>query len=197
MYNIINVESLYEKLKLDSSYYPYDIVFVGRIVDPKDPFRLLEVCRLVINERKNARIAIVGSGDLEDKVKEKANELGLLNNISFLGFQTNPYKILFDSKVMLMTSKYEGTPMCALEAQALGVPIVSTPVDGMKELIKDGFNGYLTNDNNMLATYVVSILDSELLRQNLSNNARAFSIKHNDINRYREELLQVYRKLVK
>lgn len=193
LYNIIDVESLYKKMEQDSFDYSYDVVFVGRIVEQKDPIRLLDVCRLVVNKKPDAQIAVVGSGGLEEAVRSKAKEIGIINNVSFLGFQANPYKILFDSKAMLMTSKFEGTPMCALEALALGVPIVSTPVDGMKDLIKDDFNGYLSDDNKALADHLISIIDSSLLREKLSNNAKKFSFEHNDIQRYKDEILQAYK----
>ena len=49
---------------------------------------------------------------------------------------SNPLRLLECSKVMIMTSKYEGLPMTVLEAMALGVPLVSTPVDGLKDIIR-------------------------------------------------------------
>jgi glycosyltransferase involved in cell wall biosynthesis len=94
---------------------------------------------------------------------------------------------------MILTSKFEGTPMCALEALALGVPIVSTPVDGMSVLIKEGENGFLSEDNEVLAQGLVRIIESESLRKKLSRNAVEYSKKINDVQKYRDEILRVYR----
>ena len=66
----------------------------------------------------------MGDGDLARHIVELSKKLGIDKNVTFFGFRDNPIKILYCSKVMLMTSRYEGTPMSALEAQALGVPIV-------------------------------------------------------------------------
>ena len=71
--------------------------------------------------------AVIGTGELEEVTKTLSHNKGLDNNLHFLGFMSNAYGILEHSKLMIMTSRWEGTPMCALEAMALGVPIVSTP----------------------------------------------------------------------
>ena len=57
-------------------------------------------------------MAIVGTGDLESEIKLKAAEMGLSNNVTFLGFLNNPAKVLYDSKLMIMTSRWKET-QCA------------------------------------------------------------------------------------
>lgn len=101
--------------------------------------------------------------------------------------------MLHDSKVMIMTSRWEGTPMCALEAMALGVPIVGTPVDGLKAIIKDGETGYLSNDDAELAEKVCAVLQDEALHSKMSFAAIKTSRILNDNERYKNALLQVYR----
>ena len=193
LYNIIDVDALYRKMRLDQEVYNYDIIFIGRIVEQKDPLRLIEVCKLVTEKIKELRVAIIGTGELEDEMKKEAIQLGMKDNIFFLGYQSNPLKILHDSKIMLMTSKFEGTPMCALEALALGVPIVSTPADGMKVLIREGENGFLSENNGVLAQKAVEIIGSESLRKELSKRAIEYSKEYNDIQTYRNVILQLYR----
>lgn len=63
---------------------------------------------------------MIGTGEMENKIKELLMSNKKLSNIKFLGFNSNPYKILANSKVMIMTSRWEGTPMCALEALSMG-----------------------------------------------------------------------------
>ncbi|MDO4568696.1 MAG: glycosyltransferase family 4 protein [Clostridia bacterium] len=74
-------------------------------------------------------------------------------------------KLLHDAQVMIMTSDHEGTPMVALEAMALGVPIVSTPTDGLKDLIDDGRTGFLADDDSVLAGRLIELSEDEQLRK--------------------------------
>ena len=63
----------------------------------------------------------------KEETRAVCQSLGLQKNVQFLGFQSNPIKMVHDSKVMVLTSRWEGTPMCAMEAMAVGTPVVSTP----------------------------------------------------------------------
>lgn len=162
--NIIDIDSLRKKMNCDSNCYDYDVVYVGRLTYPKHPERMIEVLSKVCEKKSDVKIAIVGTGDLEDVTKQLVAEKGIENNVDFLGFRSNPLKIMHDAKVMIMTSRWEGTPMCALEAQSLGLPIVSTPTDGLCEIINDGKNGFLSNDNSVLADKIVEIITDFELR---------------------------------
>ena len=144
LYNIIDIDKLYQKMALDNKTYDYDIVYLGRLSHPKNPSRLLKIIKMVVDIRQNTKIAIIGAGELEDEVHAEAEKLGLNDNVDFWGFTANPYKVLHDSKLMLMTSLWEGTPMCVLEAMSLGVPIVSTPTDGVKVIVESGKTGFLS-----------------------------------------------------
>ena len=82
--------------------------------------------------------------------------------------------------------------MCALEAMALGVPIVSTPVDGLKDLIVNDETGYLFDDDMALVESIVKIVEDKALSDKLSQNALAKARKFNDINVYKEALKKQY-----
>lgn len=193
LYNIIDIEVLRQKMSLDKNTYDYDLVYIGRLTYPKNPQRLMNVMRMVKKNLPNIKIAVIGTGELEEETKKLAREYDLLANISFLGFQSNPLKILHDSKMMVMTSRWEGTPMCALEAMALGVPIVSTPVDGLKKLVKNGENGFLSSDDSILAQHICAVLNNEKLYSNLSSNQIKKSIALNDLQKYRDTMISIYR----
>ena len=84
--------------------------------------------------------------------------------------------------------------MCALEAMALGVPIVSTPVDGLKVLVKQDENGYLSDDDGELAKRVLEIATDPALRERLSKDTLAKAKVLNDTQVYTERLLRAYGK---
>lgn len=193
LYNIINIEELYDKMHKDSKEYDYDVVYLGRLTPPKNPQRLLRILKLAIEQLPEIKIAIIGTGDLEDETKKLAQEYDLLNNISFLGFQSNPLKILYDSKAMVMSSRWEGTPMCALEAMALGVPIVSTPVDGLKDIIRSGENGYLSEDDNELANKILLVVKNKEIHKKWSEQIFMDAKRINNIEKYKCEILKAYK----
>ena len=168
LYNIIDIDLLIEKMNLDKNKYNYDIVYLGRLTTPKNPKRLLKVIEGVVNRLPDTKIAIIGTGDLEEEVRNEVDALKLNKNIYFLGFQNNPYKILHDSKLMLMTSLWEGTPMCVLEAMSLGVPIVSTPTDGVHYIVEDGQTGILSDSNIGLVDACCKIISDAKLREEMS-----------------------------
>ena len=83
--------------------------------------------------------------------------------------------------------------MCALEAMALGTPVVSTPSDGMKDLIDDGVNGYLTDDDAVMAEKLLKIMNEPDHRMLLSENTRKKFAQINDAPKYKEAISACYR----
>lgn len=193
LYNVIDIEALRNKMRLDEKDYDYEVVFLGRLTPQKNPHRLIDVFEKVLHKRASTQIAIVGTGELDQEIRSIVKEKGLENQITFLGFQSNPYKILHDAKVMVMTSRWEGTPMCALESMALGVPIVSTPTDGLADLVKDGVTGYLSSSDDILAEKIVEILENEDLYYKLSDMSKNEMEIMMDLDKYKQTLLDIYR----
>ena len=192
LYNIISLDALYAKMELDKKEYSYDVAYVGRLTEQKNPQRLMGVIAKMKALKPDLRVAVVGNGDLEEETHALAKEYGILDNIDFLGFQSNPLKILHSSSSMIMVSRWEGTPMCALEAMALGVPIVSTPVDGLKVLVQQDENGSLSDDDDEIAKKVVEIATDKALRERLSGDTLAKAKVLNDTRAYTERLLRAY-----
>ena len=191
--NILDPARLHARVAEDANEYAFDVVYLGRMSDEKNPKRLVNVFAEVVKQMPNAKLAMIGDGILFEEVKELAESLQVSNNIQFFGFQKNPYKIVQSAKVMLMTSRWEGLPMCALEAMELGIPVVSTPTDGLKALIKDGENGYLAETDTELAKRVIEILQNEELQLRLSLDSVKISREQNNLTRYRESLMRQYR----
>ncbi len=191
--NIIDIDALYKKMALDKNEYSYDVAYVGRLTCQKNPQRLMTVIAKMKKIKPDVKVAVVGNGDLEEETHALCHEYGLENNVDFLGFQSNPLKILHDSSSMVMVSRWEGTPMCALEAMALGVPIVSTPVDGLKTLVENCKNGYLSDNDDELAARLVEISENAELRRSLSEYTLEKARSINDVSFYRGRLLSVYR----
>lgn len=188
--NIININNLQELCEKDKTKYNYDICYLGRLTEIKNPVRALEILKEVANKNNAIKCAIIGNGDLKQQCEDFVKQNNLQNNIAFLGFQSNPYKILKDSKVLLMSSINEGTPMVLLEAFSLGVPLVSTKIDGALELIKNDKMGALYETNEQAVKEIQKILGNS--KNYYEEYLIEFSKKYNDIEKYKTSLFNAY-----
>lgn len=186
LYNVIDKDSVIKKANEYEVKENYDLIFLGRLAYPKNPERAIDIIKILKEKKKNISLAIVGDGTERRKIENMVKEYKLEKNITFYGFQQNPYPILKKSKIMIMTSIYEGTPMCALEAQALGKPIIATPVDGLKKIVKNNINGYLSDDNNELAEKIIYFLQKEKKFDNKNAN--------NELIKYTKTIASIYEK---
>ena len=146
----------------------------------------------VISTDKSITAAVIGSGDLASEISNLVDIKKLQSNIDLLGYSNNPLPKVKNAKVFLMTSRWEGTPMCVLEALAIGTPVVSTPVDGVNDLIVNGENGFLSNDDVILAKKTVEIIKNDSLRREMSEKAKMQSEIYNSITSYKNKLMEIY-----
>lgn len=193
LYNVINPEEIVKKSNEKLVNKSYDIIYVGRLVYAKNPIRLIELLALIKKQYPKLSVAIVGDGEYKNQMLEKIDELGLEKNVDMLGFQNNPAAYMKKSKLMVMTSIYEGTPMCILEAIAMKLPIVSTPTDGISKIVENGVNGFLSNDNEELANNIIELLNDEKKYKAIQKNTIKLNEKINDFSRYIKEIDSIYK----
>lgn len=118
-------------------------------------------------------LAVVGSGPLEADLKARAAALGLDDRVKWLGFRSDAGDFIAAADVLCLSSVWEAVALAAQEAVLLEVPVVSTDVGGMRELITDGHSGSLVpkGDAGALARALQEVLDSEELRREFAQNA--------------------------
>jgi glycosyltransferase involved in cell wall biosynthesis len=150
---------------------------VARIALQKDLPTFYEVAARVARQRPGTVFVIVGDGygDELDKARAQIEARGLAEVVRLTGHRTDLLNIYTSFDLFLMTSVAEGMPNTVLEAMALEVPIVSTRVSGVPELLDEGRCGLLApmRDAEALATAVLSLLDDEQRRRQLGQAARA------------------------
>lgn len=193
LFNVINKDDILKKSVRAKLQDPYDIVFIGRMQYQKNPQKLLNVFK-ILKEKFNAdfKAILIGQGQLYDEICEQKKQMQLDNNVEMAGFVENPMGILKNAKVMVLTSRFEGTPMCALEAMALGVPIVSTPTDGMVDLIDSGENGYLYETDVELAEALYKIISDAAQQAVFSQNAVEKFDQMMNLKEYKTQLERAY-----
>ncbi len=192
LYNVIDSKALLENLRKDTNDYEFDLIYLGRLNYQKNPERLISLIEKTTKVKKDLKVAIIGDGDLRCTVEDLVKEKKLENNVTVFGFMNNPYKILACSKIMIMTSRYEGTPMCALEAMAFGKPIISTITDGLKDIIDNDKTGFLSNDDEKLSDKIIEVLSNKNKYNEWCKCVKKKNDVINNIENYCVEMRKIY-----
>ena len=157
----------------------FNVGFLGRLSVEKAPEKFLQIAFLARNE-ENLKFKIGGEGPLERTIKNQAKSM---KNVSYEGFIEDTQDFLSTLDCLLITSDVEGIPLVAMEALSLGVPIASTNVGGMHELItseeqgliwngsvEEGFDAVLAILDYSKIRSNVDLLDTKFWRSNTSKN---------------------------
>ena len=187
--NVVNPYELKEIAGNDKNKYSFDLIFLGRMEDVKDPLRFINIASQVQKSKRDLKVAMIGDGALMDEVKAKINALDLGKNITIFGNLINPYKILLCSKILVITSRYEGTPMNALESIACNIPVVSTPVDGLLEIIN---KKYLCSTDIGFIKIITSLLNDNGLYNKYKIDLMTINNRINDISIYKKKITELY-----
>ena len=153
---------------------------ISRLSEQKGHRYLLDAAPRVLARRKDVRLLIVGDGDQMDPLRRQARGLGIAPSVVFAGHRTDVPALLGALDVFCISSTYEGTPLALFEAMAAGKAIVSTAVDGCREVLEDGATGLLVppRDPEALAAALLRTLDDPALRSSLARRAREASARY-------------------
>jgi glycosyltransferase involved in cell wall biosynthesis len=166
---------------------------IARLSEQKGHRYLLDAAARVLPARPDVRVLIVGDGDRWDALHEQARALGIAGRVVFAGHRADVPALLGACDVFCISSTYEGTPLTLFEAMAAGKAIVSTAVDGCREVLREGETGLLVppRDAEALAAGLGRALDDAPLRARLGQAARAASAEY-DIGRTVERIQELY-----
>lgn len=160
-----------------------------------DTIRILEI----VNKEIPTKLLLVGDGPDRSECERLAREKGLQKNVMFLGKQDGLVQILSASDVFLMPSQSESFGLSALEAMACEVPVVSTSVGGLPELILQDNTGYIAEigDVERMARYTIELLTNEKKYQRFSENSRKRAVEVFDKRKIIPLYLTYYEKILK
>ena len=153
---------------------------IGRVNAQKGHRFLIEAAPRVLERVREGRFLVVGDGDLLEASRREAADLGVGDRFVFAGHRVDVPTILGALDVFCIASTYEGTPLALFEAMAAGKAIVSTAVDGCREVLEDGVTARLVppQDPVALAEALVAVLADGTLRKALADNARKASLRY-------------------
>lgn len=147
------------------------ILHVGRFDDVKNHELLIDIFKKISDVDNSFKLSLIGSGPLEEKIKEKVYNLHLEDKVNFLGPQSNCYPFYNENDIFILPSKYEGMPMTIIEAMGTGLAIVCSKVGGIPDMIDDKIDGVLCNTIEEFCEQILKIKNNLEYRTTLGQNA--------------------------
>jgi glycosyltransferase involved in cell wall biosynthesis len=146
---------------------------ISRLQPIKNQSTMIKAFKQVHDQDKDTHLLIVGDGEIRAELEALAQTLGLKNNVTFTGFQKDPYQFHRIIDVFLLSSFSEGTSMTLLEALSFSVPCVVTDVGGNPEVVGNKYTGMVVSNNDEVEFYsaMLYMLDAPK-RMLMGKNAR-------------------------
>ncbi len=151
------------------------ILFIGRLVPEKGVQVLLEAFSRIFLQEQELKLMVGGTGPYESYLKSRADELGLVGSVEFLGFLNEQQRnqCLKQADVAVFPSLYEPFGIVALEAMAAQVPVIVSDTGGLSDVVSHGIDGYKVppGQPGILAYYIKDVLDNPWLARDLTRRA--------------------------
>lgn len=162
---------------LQSLKWPNDsriVLHVGSFKKQKNHERLLEIFALIVKSVPSAKLLLIGDGPLVPRVQDKLASLGLSSSVRLLGSRDDVSELMSLSDVFLFPSLFEGFGLAALEANAAGLPVVGSKIEGLSEAVEDGTTALLHDVDDVLgmAKSVIRLLHDREFAEALGTAGR-------------------------
>ncbi len=169
--------------------------FIGRVTQIKRPDRFLDV----VSEIKRREVAVeffmAGDGELLEGCRERITGEDL--PVVILGWQSDIEKVLAAADIVLLTSDNEGTPLSLIQAGMAGLPVVTTRVGSVPEVVLDGITGIIAGlDVQEIADALEKLANSNELRAQMGKAAREFTLANFGVKRLVHDHEELYKRLI-
>ena len=174
------------------------LIHVGRLAEAKDHKTLLGTMRLLRKHGHGVALFLVGDGELRPAIEQQIADLDLKQHVRMLGMRTDVDRLLLGADMFVMSSQREGLPMVLMEAMSCGLPVVSTDVGGIAEIIRNHETGLLIEPkrSDLLAQAIENILNSSDDGESLGRRARKVIIEKYSLAAVAESYARLYERIV-
>ena len=170
--------------------------FIGRVTQIKRPDRFLDVVSKIMTNGVQIEFFIAGDGDLLEVCRERIERENL--PVKVLGWQNNIAKVLAAADIVILTSDNEGTPLSLIQAGMAGLPVVTTRVGSVPEVVLDGRTGIITSsDVEEISDALLRLAHNPDLRAQMGAAAREFTLANFGVARLVRDHEHLYKKLMK
>jgi len=151
------------------------IGIVARLADVKGHFYLIEAMKDILRVFPLAKLIIAGTGKIKDKLIRYTQDLGIKENVVFVS-HVDSYEILSTLDLFVLPSIEEGLGLSLMEAMAVGLPVVASDTGGIRDFVKDNFNGLLVRPKDVkdLSFRIIELLKDKGKMKLLGENAKDF-----------------------
>ena len=169
--------------------------FIGRVTQIKRPDRFLDVVSEIKKRGVELNFFMAGDGELLEQCRERIAREDL--PITVLGWQSDIEKVLSASDIVVLTSDNEGTPLSLIQAGMAGLPVVTTRVGSVPEVVLDGTTGIITDlVVNEIADALEKLAKDAGLRTSMGTAAQEFTLAHFGVERLVHDHENLYKKLL-
>ena len=153
----------------------------------------------LMKDSRDSLLMILGGGPLEEKLRDQARTLGIEENVKFCGFVDNVGAYLAVTDVFVFPSFQEGFPNSVLEAMCCGLPVVSTKIGGVTDVIRNGENGLLVESGNVneLAHALKRLISDTEYASHLGKNALKTVRESYDLDVIADKYVALYERLMR
>ncbi len=151
----------------------FNICAVGKIIEVKGFDRLARIQKKLIDHNYRTHVYILGVGNKQPEISDYIEKAGIQKSWTFLGYRKNPYEWIAKCDLFVCSSRSEGLSTAVTEALLVGVPVITTDVSGMQELLENGRSGMIVNnDEDALYEGIKRIIDDTSLLTRLRREAQ-------------------------
>ncbi len=169
--------------------------FIGRITQIKRPDRFLDLVAEVKRRKIEINFFIAGDGELMDSLRKRIADENL--PVTILGWQSDIEKVLSAADIVVLTSDNEGTPLSLIQAGMSALPVVTTNVGSVPEVVLDGVTGLVTSmDIQEMADALEKLFNDAGLRTQYGIAAQEFTLSHFGVKRLVHDHEELYKKLL-
>lgn len=169
---------------------------IARLSKEKNQHILIKILKSIIDQGKDARLILIGTGPEELFYKNLASELGIIEKIRFIPFFNEINEIIDEIDIFVLCSDVEGMSLSLIEALYFGKPVLATDVGANSELVISGLNGYIVDKSNIkdIAEKIIVIMDNRNLYRYFSENSRKLYDKKFNPEILSKQLLAIYKR---